>query len=125
METRIWKPVITVFCFILLLTLTACTAEPAARDTFVNNAFEGTEPVKQSINGLNIIIDPRIELLAAAQYISKYNDIVCRKNNPVSPVRNGVCMECGFKLNAILFENLKKGSKINLCDHCGRILYIE
>jgi Zn-ribbon protein, possibly nucleic acid-binding len=59
------------------------------------------------------------------ELISKYNNIVCRKNNPVSPVRNGVCMECGFKLNAILFENLKKGNKINLCDHCGRILYIE
>jgi hypothetical protein len=75
MAVRIRKLTTVVFCSIFLLALTACTAKPSAKETFAYNAFEGTEPVKQNINGLNIIIDPRIELLTAAQYISKYNDM--------------------------------------------------
>lgn len=75
MAIRVWKIITAVLCSTLILTLTACTAKPSAKETFAYNAFEGTEPVKQNINGLNIIIDPRIELLAAAQYISKYNDM--------------------------------------------------
>jgi predicted nucleic acid-binding Zn-ribbon protein len=57
--------------------------------------------------------------------LAQYNNIALRKNNPVSLVDNGVCTECGVKLNAMLYDTLKRRDNINYCEHCGRILYIE
>jgi predicted nucleic acid-binding Zn-ribbon protein len=55
----------------------------------------------------------------------QYSKIAARKSNPISRVDNGICTECGIKLNAMLYDALKKNDCINVCGHCGRILYIE
>jgi DNA-dependent RNA polymerase auxiliary subunit epsilon len=81
---------IIAFCFIFLF-MTACSpgeltdtsvidaltgstpSEPA--DVSAADAFADAAPVVKSINGLNIMIDPRIELLAAVQSLSGYNEM--------------------------------------------------
>jgi len=55
----------------------------------------------------------------------KYHEIASKKSKALSRVAEGICTECGFKLNAILYDKLMhKKNEICYCDHCGRILYI-
>lgn len=44
------------------------------RNVSFANAFGNVEPVRKTINGLNIMVDPRMELLEAVQFMSGYND---------------------------------------------------
>lgn len=59
------------------------------------------------------------------EMIKLYNDIACKKSNPVSRVEKGTCTECGVKLNAILYDTVKRDNSICICDNCSRILYFE
>lgn len=59
------------------------------------------------------------------ELIKQYDDIASRKNNPVSQVKDITCLECSVKLNAMLYDALKKRNQLCKCDNCGRILYIE
>ncbi|MCM1991256.1 DUF4932 domain-containing protein [Oceanirhabdus seepicola] len=57
------------------------TKAQKADDISSNNVSENTEdiielkPIVQSVNGINVFVDPRIELLAAVQLISDYDKI--------------------------------------------------
>lgn len=56
--------------------------------------------------------------------VKQYVELSLKRNNPVSRVSSGICTECGVKLNAVLYDKLKKKNEISICDHCGRILYM-
>ncbi|KPU44083.1 putative zinc ribbon domain protein [Oxobacter pfennigii] len=56
--------------------------------------------------------------------LARYDEITAKKGSAISKVEKETCSQCGVKLNAILYDKLKKNDDINLCDHCGRILYI-
>lgn len=66
-----------------------------------------------------------IESEIDGELIMLYNDIALKKLNPVSEVKNGICTECGVKLNSMLYDAVRKKNTINKCDNCGRILYLE
>lgn len=57
--------------------------------------------------------------------ITQYDNISSKKINAVSQVKDGTCTECGMRLNAMLYDAVKKRNSICLCEHCGRILYLE
>lgn len=57
--------------------------------------------------------------------MKQYDDIALKKHVAVSKVKDGNCVECGMKLNAMLYDRVKKGNNVCLCDNCGRILYME
>lgn len=57
--------------------------------------------------------------------LKQYSAIACKKSTAVSKVAEGICRECGGRLNAMLYDAVMKGNVINLCEHCGRILYYE
>lgn len=56
---------------------------------------------------------------------SQYSSISAKIINAVSEVGDGICMECGVKLNAMLYDNVKKKNQICCCEYCGRILYYD
>ncbi|HBM81326.1 MAG: hypothetical protein QME45_02025 [Clostridiales bacterium] len=58
-------------------------------------------------------------------YLNKYNEIACKKGSAVSQVTDGICMECGMKVNTILSDALKRKDAIYYCEYCGRILYLD
>lgn len=57
--------------------------------------------------------------------MQRYDDIAAKKGIAVSQVKDGACTQCGVRLNAMLYDMLKKSEHICQCDYCGRILYIE
>jgi len=57
--------------------------------------------------------------------VKQYNDIASKKSNPISQVKDGACTECGVKLNAMLYDVLRKRKQLCKCDNCGRILIIN
>ena len=57
--------------------------------------------------------------------LEEYNNIASKKNTSVSKVTDSICTECGVKLNALLYDTLKKRNEICICDYCGRLLYID
>lgn len=65
--------VLGVLCLLILCSAAACSIIWPAEVSFAG-AFGGVEPVKRTVNGLNIMVDPRMELLAAVQSLSGYNN---------------------------------------------------
>ena len=57
--------------------------------------------------------------------LEEYNNIASKKNTSVSKVTDSICTECGVKLNALLYDTLKKRNEMCICDYCGRMLYID
>lgn len=85
---------------------------------------ENSKKDKQSLEALNITRENIVKELDET-LVKQYNDIACKKNNPVSAVIVGTCTECGVKLNAMLLDSVRKKNDICLCDYCNRILYID
>lgn len=47
------------------------------------------------------------------------------RSNPVVPVINGVCHGCYMVVTKSVIMELKRGGNLVLCEHCGRILFLN
>jgi len=47
-----------------------------------------------------------------------------RRGIAVAKVADKACAACGSTLNAMLLNAARSPSQLNMCDHCGRILYL-
>lgn len=68
------KPAALVLTCLLVLSLAASCTSALPEDVSFAEALGNIEPVTKTVNGINIMVDPRIELLAAVQYLSGYGD---------------------------------------------------
>jgi predicted nucleic acid-binding Zn-ribbon protein len=57
--------------------------------------------------------------------LRKYNAIRRRRDSAVVPARHGVCMGCNMALPPQLFNILQRGTTIEYCPSCQRIVYYE
>lgn len=68
------KPAAAVLtCLLVLCMAASCTPAPPEDVTFAK-ALGDIEPVKKTVKGVNIMVDPRIELLAAVQSLGGYDE---------------------------------------------------
>lgn len=59
-----------------------------------------------------------------AQILGHYNRLVARGKKGVAVVRNQVCTGCHMQLPIGTINTLMQGQDIQLCDTCGRYLYL-
>jgi predicted nucleic acid-binding Zn-ribbon protein len=59
-----------------------------------------------------------------AQILGHYDRLVARGKKGLAAVRNQVCTGCHMKQPLGLIMTLKHGTDIQLCDSCGRYLYL-
>ncbi len=56
--------------------------------------------------------------------LGHYDRLVARRKKGVAVVRNQVCTGCHMRLPIGTINTLMQGSDIQLCDTCGRYLYL-
>ncbi len=66
----------------------------------------------------------KIRALIPAQILGHYDRLVARGKKGVAVVRNQVCTGCHMKLPIGTINTLMQGTDIQLCDTCGRYLYL-
>jgi predicted nucleic acid-binding Zn-ribbon protein len=59
-----------------------------------------------------------------AQILAHYDRLVARGKKGVAVVRNQVCTGCHMRLPIGTINTLMQGGDIQLCDTCGRYLYL-
>ncbi len=59
-----------------------------------------------------------------AQILGHYDRLVARGKKGVAVVRNQVCTGCHMRLPIGTINTLMQGNDIQLCDTCGRYLYL-
>jgi predicted nucleic acid-binding Zn-ribbon protein len=72
--------------------------------------------VQAQITGLRALIPPQI--------MAHYDRLVARGKKGVAVVRNQVCTGCHMRLPIGTINTLMQGQDIQLCDTCGRYLYL-
>jgi len=76
---------------------------------------------------LNRLEDERRVVAGAiqAEDISVYEQLrLKRRGLAVAKVTDRACAACGSTLNAVLLNAARSPNQLNMCDHCGRILYL-
>ena len=61
--------------------------------------------------------------LVKPDVLRKYGTIRMRRGMAVVPVRNGTCMGCNMNIPPQLYNVLQRGSSLELCPNCNRIIY--
>lgn len=56
--------------------------------------------------------------------LAHYERLVGRGKKGVALARNGVCSECHLRITGGKLVGLSAGTDIQLCDNCGRYLYL-
>ena len=56
--------------------------------------------------------------------LAHYDRLVARGKKGVALARNGVCSECHLRITGGKLIGLSVGTDIQLCDNCGRYLYL-
>ena len=59
-----------------------------------------------------------------AQILGHYDRLVARGKKGVAVVRNQVCTGCHMRLPIGTINTLMQGNDLQLCDSCGRYLYL-
>ncbi|WP_163195106.1 DUF4932 domain-containing protein [Clostridium thermarum] len=94
MVTKKWlKYFVVSFSIFILITLGIYINKYNHRDISVNKFKSEVvlEPIKMNLNGINIMIDPRIELLSVIQFLSSYDekyDLITNENFAYKDVIN-------------------------------------
>jgi hypothetical protein len=65
-----------------------------------------------------------LRALIPAQILGHYDRLVVRGKKGVAVVRNQVCTGCHMRLPIGTINTLMQGQDIQLCDSCGRYLYL-
>jgi predicted nucleic acid-binding Zn-ribbon protein len=60
-----------------------------------------------------------------ADYLKRYGAIRMRRGLAVVSVRNGTCTGCNMNLPPQLFNTLQRGTSLETCPYCHRIVYWE
>jgi len=60
----------------------------------------------------------------SAQILGHYDRLRVRGKKGIVPVQNQVCAGCHMRLPLAVIMTLKHGQDIQLCDTCGRYLYL-
>jgi hypothetical protein len=60
-----------------------------------------------------------------ADVLKRYRTIRMRRGLAVVPVRDGVCAGCHMAVPPQLYNTLQRGTSIELCPQCGRIIYYD
>ena len=56
--------------------------------------------------------------------LAHFERLVARGKKGVALARNGVCSECHLRITEAKLISLTVGTDIQLCDNCGRYLYL-
>lgn len=56
--------------------------------------------------------------------LAHYERFVARGKKGIALARNGVCGECHLRITGAKLVDLSAGTDIQLCDNCGRYLYL-
>lgn len=59
-----------------------------------------------------------------AHFLSRYEELHSRFNDPVVAIVNGSCSGCKLKLSGNTVERARSSVEIVTCEHCSRILYV-
>jgi predicted nucleic acid-binding Zn-ribbon protein len=59
-----------------------------------------------------------------APILGHYDRLMVRGKKGVSLVRHGVCCECHMRVAIGTLATLKRGEDVQLCDTCGRYLFL-
>jgi predicted nucleic acid-binding Zn-ribbon protein len=59
-----------------------------------------------------------------SQIIGHYDRLLARGKKGIVPVRNQVCSGCQMRLPIGVITTLMRAEDIQLCDNCGRYLYL-
>lgn len=59
-----------------------------------------------------------------SQILSHYNRLMARGKTGIAPVRNQACTGCHMYLPIGVISTIMHGTDIQLCDNCGRYLYL-
>jgi hypothetical protein len=75
------------------------------------------------------IIPPQAELEKVRAEVpppilAHYERLVARGKKGVALALNGVCSECHLRITSGKLVDLSAGSEVQLCDNCGRYLYL-
>src|SRR5512133_2136664 len=65
-----------------------------------------------------------LRALIPPQIMAHYDRLIARGKKGVAVVRNQVCTGCHMKLPIGTINTLMQGQDIQLCDTCGRYLYL-
>ncbi|HEY3355278.1 MAG TPA: C4-type zinc ribbon domain-containing protein [Polyangia bacterium] len=57
--------------------------------------------------------------------LKRYRTIRMRRGLAVVPVSQGVCAGCHMSIPPQLYNNLQRGTSLELCPQCGRIIYFD
>lgn len=66
----------------------------------------------------------QLRALIPPQIVGHYDRLVARGKKGVAVVRNQVCTGCHMRLPIGTINTLMQGQDIQLCDTCGRYLYL-
>lgn len=60
-----------------------------------------------------------------AQILGHYDRLMVRGKKGIVPVRGQTCTGCHMQVPMAVVMTLMKAEDVQLCDHCGRYLYLE
>jgi len=83
-------------------------------------ALEFDEPASQDSDARKA----ELRALIPPQIMGHYDRLVARGKKGVAVVRNQVCTGCHMRLPIGTINTLMQGQDIQLCDTCGRYLYL-
>ncbi|HWW01264.1 MAG TPA: C4-type zinc ribbon domain-containing protein [Candidatus Acidoferrum sp.] len=83
-------------------------------------ALDFDEPASKNVDARKA----ELRALIPAQILGHYDRLVVRGKKGVAVVRNQVCTGCHMRLPIGTINTLMQGQDIQLCDTCGRYLYL-
>ncbi len=101
----------------------------ALRTSTMNDLL--TNLLKLQALEFNDVVDTNVEKekeqlrsLIPAQILGHHDRLIARGKKSVAVVRNQVCTGCHMRLPIGSINTLMQGTDIQLCDTCGRYLYL-
>jgi predicted nucleic acid-binding Zn-ribbon protein len=83
-------------------------------------ALDFTETKPKALDAAKLELRARIP----TQVLAHYDRLVTRGKKGIALVRNQVCAGCHMRLPMGVIVTLKQGTDIQLCDNCGRYLFL-
>ena len=83
-------------------------------------ALDFDEPAGKNVD----VRKAELRALIPPQILAHYDRLVVRGKKGVAVVRNQVCTGCHMRLPIGTINTLMQGQDIQLCDTCGRYLYL-
>ena len=101
-------------------------ARLTAERTAVESQREGVEEKLRELGNQQVEIRAardEIAKLVKPEVLRKYGTIRMRRGMAVVPVKDGTCRGCNMNIPPQLYNVLQRGSSLELCPNCNRIIY--